>query len=288
MANPPPNFGGNRQFLADPNATGLSTIVGDMAALQLQLINALEGAISPASRNVVDNIAEQVRAVLEASDICQAKELSTYELTPLTRLPAVEWGDRNDIANIRMHNIPPFTGTDSDDTGVILWMSRVLNLAQIHGLTFNAALNLMILGSIGRAADYIEQMKDEGKTLHQIVQLLEVRYGDLCSPEEARVKINNMVRKEDEILPHFVDRLRVMARMSCHLIEDKDVRRQATMMLVENNIRRVLPTSVRDSLDEMVRDRSQMGLPALPAGEIEKQCYNLEKQRLMTMFYLSM
>ena len=60
MAGIPPNFGGKRQFLANPKATELSTVVGDMAALQLQLIDALEGAISPAARNVVDNIAEHV------------------------------------------------------------------------------------------------------------------------------------------------------------------------------------------------------------------------------------
>ena len=57
-----------------PTPKQLSTVVGDMAALQLQLIDALESAISPAARNVVDNIAEHVRAVLAASDLCQARE----------------------------------------------------------------------------------------------------------------------------------------------------------------------------------------------------------------------
>ena len=43
MAGIPPNFGGQRQFLAHPNATRISTIVDDIAAMQLQLIHVLDG-----------------------------------------------------------------------------------------------------------------------------------------------------------------------------------------------------------------------------------------------------
>ena len=53
-AAPPDNMGGNRQFLADPEAPGLSTAVGDMAALQLQLKHALEGVIPAAARGLCD------------------------------------------------------------------------------------------------------------------------------------------------------------------------------------------------------------------------------------------
>ena len=279
MAGIPPNFGGNRQFLADPNATGLSTIVGDMAAMQLQLIHALDEVIPAGARAAVNNIAAHARQALAASNVSQAREQATRELRPLTRLPAVEFGDQINIANIRMHNVPTFTGMDTDALDVVRWISRIITLAVSHRLTFAATANLMVQGSSGGAADYIEQMRDEGKTLNQIVQQLEMRYGDLCTPEEARVKTNNMIRKEDEGLPEFIDRLRLMARMSCRLTDDDDARRQAIDTLVEGNIRRVLPTSVRNALEERVINRSRMGLPAFTAREIEKECLDLERRR---------
>ena len=279
MAGIPPNFGGKRQFLANPKATELSTVVGDMAALQLQLIDALESAISPAARNVVDNIAEHVRAVLAASDLCQAKEQSTCNLKPLTRLPAVEWGDCNDITNIRMHNVPSFAGLDSDTLDVVSWMRRIFFLAESCTLTFAAATNLLVRGSSGEAAAYIGQLRHKGSTLSQIVQQLEIRYSDLCTPVEACVKTNNMVRGEDEDLRDFIDRLRLMARNSFCLIDDAAARIQATDVLVESNIRRVLPTSVRNALEERVINRSLLGLPAFTAREIEKECIDLERRK---------
>jgi len=273
------DWGAGRQFLADPNATGLSTIVGDMAAMQLQLIHALEEVIPDDARAAVNNIAAHARQALAASNVSQAREQATRELRPLTRLPAAQWGINVNIANIRMHNVPSFTGSDTDTLDVVRWISRVITLAQSNTLTFEATVNLMVQGSSGGAADYIEQMRDEGKTLNQIVQQLEMRYGDLCTPEEARVKTNNMIRKEDEGLPEFIDRLRLMARMSCRLTDDDDARRQAIDTLVEGNIRRVLPTSVRNALEERVINRSRMGLPAFTAREIEKECLDLERRR---------
>ena len=279
MANPPPNMGGARQFIADPETTCLSTMVGDMAALNLQLIHALGNAVPDAGRAVVANIAAQTRQILAASEISQAREQATRELRPITRVPAAAWGAGANIANIRMHNVPTFSGSGQDALDVVRWVSRIFTLAEANQLNFPSTINLLIQGSGGGAADYIEQMRDEGKTLSQIVQQLEMRYGDLCTPEEARVKTNNMVRKEDEGLPEFIDRLRSAARMACRMENDDNARRQGIDILVEGNIRRVLPASVRNALEERVINRSRMGLPAFTAREIEKECLDLERRR---------
>ena len=122
-------------------------------------------------------------------------------------------------------------------------------------------------------------MRDEGKTIHQVVQQLEMRYGDLCTPEEARAKCNTMPRKERETLPEFLDRLRSMARMATRYIAVDADRRIAIDQLVEGNIRRVLPTSVRNALEERMINRSRMGLPAFTSREVEKECLDLEKRR---------
>ena len=275
----PDDFGGDRQFLADPEATGLSTIVGDMAALNLQLIHALGDAVPADNRPLVVNIAARTRQLLAASNASQAREQATRELRPITRIPDAPYGDRINVANIRMHNVPTFTGTSDDSLDVVRWLSRILSLAQGNALTYDATINLMIQGSSKGAADYIEQMRDEGRTLSQVIQQLEMRFGDLCSPEEARVKCNSMPRKDNERLPEFIDRLRNMARMACRLEPNEAARREAIDGLVEENICRVLPSSVCNALEERVINRSRMGLPAFTAREVERECLDLERRR---------
>jgi len=276
---PPADFGGDRVFPDDPQAAGVSTSVGDVASLNLQILHLLQDVIPDGAQGRLAAIAAQLRQTVAASDASQARELQTRELQPVTRVPVAAFGATQNIANIRMNNVPAFTGGGADTLDVVRWISRIFVLAQAHTLTFQATINLMIQGSNGGACDYIEQMREEGKTLSQVVQQLEMRYGDLCTPEEARVKTNNMVRKDKEGLPEFIDRLRTMARMACRLERDEGARRTAIDILVEGNIRRVLPTSVRNALEERVINRSRMGLPAFTAREIEKECLDLERRR---------
>ena len=272
--------GADRQFIADPgNATG-ATQMGDLATINLHILHLLNTVVEEgANKALIVQATARTQQILEASKISQARESSTRELRPLTRLPDVQWGDRRNIANIRMHSVPIFTGASSDTLDVVRWISRITNLAEANTLTFESTINLMIQGSSGDAADYIEQLKSEGKNLAQVVQLLEMRFGDLCTPEEARVKTNNMARLQDESLSKFIARIRAMANMACRMEDTDATRREAVELLVEGNIRRVLPTSVRNALGERVITRSSMGLPAFTAREIEKECLDLERRR---------
>jgi hypothetical protein len=280
----PPNFGGDHVFLEDPAMVGLSEMVADMAAMNLQLLHTVEltapaGDAGDLVRARIARMAGRTRTVLEASRATHGRERATRELQPISRVPAAQWGAGVNIANIRMHNVPNFSGTSADTLDVVRWIGRIMILGEANALTFGAAINLMIQASSGGAADYIEQMRAEGKTFLQIVQQLEMRYGDLCSPQEARVKCNNMPRKEGESLPDFIDRLRTMARMACRLAADDAAMRAEIDRLVEGNIRRVLPSSVRNALEERVVNRSRMGLPAFTAREVEKECLDLERRR---------
>jgi hypothetical protein len=232
---PPADYGGDRQFLDDPDQASQAKVVGDLAALNLQLIHILGRVAHNDDQNLIDGIADQTRLLVTASDRSQTREQSTRELQPVTQVPAANWGANNNIANIRMHNVPTYSGNGNDELDVVRWISKVFNLAEAHGLTLNAAINLMIQGSKGGASDYIEQMREENRTLYQVVQQLEMRYGSLCTPEEARVKTNNMPRKDKEGLPEFIDRLRTMAKMACRLEANNARRRDAIDVLVEGN-----------------------------------------------------
>jgi hypothetical protein len=88
-----------------------------------------------------------------------------------------------------------------------------------------------------------------------------------------------MVRKLDEHLSDFIDRLRLQAKMACRQEPTDALRRKAMDVLVEGNIRRVIPSSVRMALEERVMNRSLMGLPALTARDVERECLELEAKR---------
>ena len=280
MADPPAAFGGARVLAGDPDNVGLPTAIGDLSALFLRNLHFQRAAAADdAERAIIDAQADGVRQVLAASNASQARETNIRELQPVTRVPAVQFGAEENVANIRMNNIPVFTGGASDTIDVMSWISRIFNLAESKHLTFPATINLLIQGSSKGAANYIDEMKQEGKTLHQIIQQLEMRYGSQTTVEDARIKCNNMVRKPDEHLSDFIDRLRLMAKMACRQEPTEALRRRALDILVEGNIRRVLPSSVRAALEERIMNRSLMGLPALSARDIEKECLELELKR---------
>lgn len=287
MANipvPPNHRGGGRNLVGedDVNNVGIAVAAGDTNALMLQLIHALEagGIVTAGMQGVVNNVAAGAQRALDAADAAAKREQSSRVLRPLTRLPAVQWGNNTNVAAIRLTNQYTFSGESGEPTEVNRWLSKILSLASSHTLTFAATVTLMHLASTGSAADFLERMRDEGKLLSEVVQQLEMRYGDLCSAEEARVKCNTMPRKERELLAAFLDRLRLMAKMACRLDADEAIMRKNVDVLVESNIRRVLPSSVRIALEERMVNRMRMGLPAFSVSEVEKECIELEKRRL--------
>ena len=280
MAGIPPAFGGERVFANDPENIGIPTGLGDLTALLLQNLHVQRAnAADAAAAAVIDAQAARLRVILAASDASKVREGNVRELQPVTRVPVVAYGNEENVANIRMNNIPVFTGGSSDTIDVMSWISRIFNLAESKQLSFAATINLLIQGSSKGAANYIDEMKQENKSLNQIVQQLEMRYGSLTTVEDAKIKCNNMVRKPDEHLSDFIDRLRLMAKMACRQEPTEDLRRRAMDILVEGNIRRVLPSSVRMALEERVMNRSLMGLPALSARDVERECLELEAKR---------
>ncbi len=88
----------------------------------------------------------------------------------------------------------------------VCWLDRVFNTATSHQRTRESTINLMIMASTGTAADYIRQMRDERRTPLEVVQALELRYGDLCLPEEAISRCGTMPRKDKFVAPPLIIR----------------------------------------------------------------------------------
>jgi len=274
----PPNMGGGRQFIADPQNAGIPNVSVDNSALILRMLHLFRAQIPAGSEAEAALLAEAARTALAAGEASSAREQATRELRPMTRVP-IAFGAQNAIANIRMNNITTFTGLSEDPQEVTRWSTRVISLGVGNQLTEAAMINLFVQGSSGSAADFIEQKRDEGMNLPQIVQQVEMRYGDLCTPEEAKVKCNNMPRKYKENLSEFIARLRWMIRMACRMENVDAVRLANTEILAEGNIRRVLPTSVRHQLEERSLARAAAGLGPWTSSELEKVCIDLERRR---------
>ena len=254
----------NRAFAAapDPQAATVPGQVGDLGAINLQILRILRMAQinDPQAVADIDNLADYIRPIVAASDATRDRERISTELQPLTVVPA-NWGNVDRIANIRLYNVPNFSGTSTDTIDIVSWLDRVFSLGTSNQLTERAVVNLMIMTATRTPADYIRQMRDEHKTPHQIVQALELNYGDLCLPEEAMSRCNNLQKKEKEKLADFIDCLRKMAKMAYRNVPAEDRRLELTDSLIKSNIRRALPLSLTKSLDDRMRIHLSMGKP---------------------------
>lgn len=277
MAAIPDNFGGNRAFLDDPLQAGSASVIGDMAALNLQLLHLTRAQVGPAE---ADRMAANLRNVLAAAEAQKAREFATRELQPMSTIPgAGGYGATNNLAGIRIQQIPTFAGSSTDRDEVFSWLRKTLRMAEAHTLTNAATINLLIHASTGAASDYIDQMREEGKGIGDIIRNLELRYGGLCIPQEALIKANTLPREPGENLSDFLHRLRNLAKMAKRNIVDGAERLQAINDIVEANLRRVLPKGIRKELDERVLARMRMGHPPFSTQDLERECVELEQRR---------
>ena len=276
MAGIPDDFAGGRVFLNDPNQAGSAAALGDLAAITLQLLHLNGAGLADGERN---RIAGHLRNTINAANAFKARENATRELQPMNRIPDDDYGLVNNLAGIRLNQIPQFDGKSPDPKEVVRWISRIDRTAEAHDLTRAAMINLMVHASTGSASDFIEQMREQGRNIGDIIRNLELRYGGLVTPDEALTKVNTMPRAEGQSLSSFLDDLRYIARMAKRGIANVAERNTAIDQLVENNIRRVLPKSVLRSLEERLLARQRMGLPNLTTIEFEKECVELEQRR---------
>ena len=280
MAGIPANFAGDRNLLNDPNVAGTATALGDLAALNLRTLHFLEPVLTNAGVPAADRtaLADGLRNALAAANAFQTRESSTRELRPMSRIPR-DWGGEDNLAQVRLNQMAQFDGEPKEAREIVRWLNRMVTASAAHDLNEQATINLLIHCSKGSASDLIDRLQNEGKGYLEIARNLELRYGELCPAEEAVVRANTLPRYHGEQLATFLDRLRYIAEMAKRNVADAAQRQAAINVLVENNIRRVLPSSVRDALEERILARTRMGQPPFTLMELEKECIELERKR---------
>jgi len=279
MAGIPGAYGGDRVLLADPVTAGTAVAVGDVAAIAQQLLHVLQPIMVPAGLDAerirLNDALNNARLALDQQ---RDRELSTRALMPMSRQRAA-WGATDNLANVRLNQLPQFDGESRDEREVTRWLNRMINASESHTLNEAATINLLIHCSKGPASDLVDRMRAEGKNYLDIARALELRFGNLCTSDEAVVKCNTMPRYHGEDLTTFLDRLRHVAEMAKRSVADPATRLAAVDTLVESNIRRVLPNSVREALEERILARTRMGQPPFTLAEIEKETLELERKR---------
>jgi hypothetical protein len=280
MAGIPAGFAGDRNLLADPQTANTAAALGDIAAVNLQVLHHLQATLTAAGVNAaeVDRLRVGLSNAMQAANTFAARESSTRELRPMCQIPNA-WGAVGNLANVRLNQLPQFEGDSKDTREIVRWLNRMVAAAEAHNLTEQATKTLMVHLSKGSCSDLIHRLAGEGKTFVQIARCLELRYGDLCSSEEAVVKVNTMPRFSGESFATFLDRMRHIAEMAKRDMEEGAAKQAAIESLIEANIRRVLPTSVKDALEERLTTRRKMGQPQLSLMEIEKEVIELERRR---------
>ena len=279
----PANFAGGYGFIDDGAAAHAVDATADSHALILRMLHLLsiggETVIPVAAQAQFDEIAEAARQGLAAAQASKAREVNTRQLRSITSVPDAAYGVNANVGAVRLNTSLIFDASTSDTAKVFDWLTRILDLAQLNTLTFEATKSLLIQASGGSVTGFIRRLRDEGRSLHQIVQQLEMRFGGLCSPEEARARCTVMPRKEGEELTKFLDRLGIMAQMASSHLPTAAERSRNKDSIIENNIRRVLPISVRNILEERIVARLRTGLPAFTVPELEQECLELERRR---------
>jgi len=251
----PDGFGGGRELLADPDTAGTAAAVGDAVALQQQLLHVMQPILAAAGLDAERiRLNDHLNNVRLAADRQRDREQSTRALMPMSRQRA-GWGATDNLANVRLNQLPQFDGESKDQREITRWLNRMINASESHTLNEAATINLLIHCSKGAASDLVDRMRAEGKNYLDIARALELRFGSLCTVDEAVVKCNTMPRYPGEDLTVFLDRLRHMAEMAKRSIADPGTRLAAVDTLVESNIRRVLPNSVREALEERILAR---------------------------------
>ena len=277
----PPEYGGERTFAADPAKADALTTIGDSTVAQLRLIYTLEqaGLIPDPHKPALHSVRDTLLQTLRNADGVKTRERDTRVQRPLTKVPTEDYGGEDDLTRVRIQNLPQFDGESKDPAEVSRWLGKILGIAQGYKLKLKVVVQLIAQASTGKACDYIDQLKAEGKCLREVIELLEMTYGCLVPKEEARVKCGLMRREDGESLSSFLHRLRHMARIACRYEDDDTKRCQAIDELVEANVRRILPPSVKTALEERILARKRIGLADFTSREIERECLELEKAR---------
>ena len=271
---------GGRRLIENPELAGHVALERDFAIMFRELCHVMtlpDG--DPRKGAMVAMIGAQADTALEAADNLERTATKVRAPRSMTRVPAVPWGAMDNLERVRSQHIQKFTGDEGGSDEVYSWLQNCMTTAASYRLTFEAAILLLLQTSTGSAHAYITDMIDVGKSLHEIVQCLEIRNGELCSPDEARIRLQAYQPPAGQSVKKTVDYLRKMARQAVINEENPVVRNAQKEILIRDNLLRTLPFSIKQTFEERLRQSQLLGGAPLTVSDIETDLMVLEKAR---------
>ena len=196
---------------------------------------------------------------------------------PFTLIPAADWGPTDHLSHVNLKHIDKFSGDTGNTEEVYEWLEKCALTAKDSGLTFEAGKKLLIRASKGSARYYIYDLRRQGNDLCQIVLALEKRYGGLCSPEEAKIKLLSCQPEHGAPPREFTDKLYHYARMVTRNVEDNAEWNAQIETLVRDNLFRGIPPPIRSTIIEKIRINDLLGGAPLTVGDIINEWVKIDR-----------
>ena len=251
----PPAHGGDRIFIEDPAKATNADAVGDLAAqLQaaLHIVSNLAG-ITPAEVAVLGAIRERTNVTRDAAETLARRDRNQRNPAPLSDVPRDGGYGALPLGNSKFNHVTKFDGNSDDVNAVYVWLSSCIAVARAGTLSAEATLSMLLMTASGSAFMYLEDCRRKGMTLYQIAQAVEMRYGELCTPEEAKSRIHSYQRGHGASITKVSEDLKHLARLACR-DDEAAVRNERMDELVRHNLLRVLPSHIGTTFtDELSR-----------------------------------
>jgi len=275
MAAIPPNHGGDRAFIANPQGATNADAIGDLAAtmqLLMHIVEAIPGANAP----LVTAGRERVNTARAAVEAIAQRDVGQREPPPLTDLPAV---GANPLGNTRFQHIPKFETRKNEKPPpgeVFAWLSACAVTARTAGLNQDGFFSLLLSTCTGSAFNYVEHCRQAGLTILETVRNLESRYGDLLNPADAGAELTVYQRPSGSPASAVLDDLRRLAKFQLRL-HPEEGRQERIEELVRLHLLRVLPIDVTAVLNEDIRQANATGAKVPSNDFLATRAERLEK-----------
>ena len=279
MAAFPHGPAGVAYVFANPATAGHADVARDNSEINRRtLFLALHDPADAAGRAALgailqDNLAtvnESIQAIAERENLVTAPR-------PLTEIPPAG-GAAHNLNNVRSQHITKFSGTSGKPEDLYSWLGHVMQCAQGHDLDHPCIILLLFQTSQGAPNMYIQGLRSNGSTLLEIVQALEIRYGELCTPLNALRKLQTCVPDPGAPTHAFLDKLRKFASIVNRDIADAETRNNQIDQMVRDNVLRGLPIRLRTKYEDMLMQQRSAGKPAPTVRQMETEIMMIESK----------
>ena len=201
------------------------------------------------------------------------------------RVPVVEctesgYGNVDDIKNVKLSNLPTFTGTNKPDENPKAWIQKLINTAETHKLTARATIDLLCQKADSNAWSEISRWRKQNLTLPQIVNEFESRFLPYrITPALAKQKVSILQRMPKESLDQYASRLSDLVEIAV-ANSPSDVRNEQREQLLIHNFERVLSTDISRQLSEKKKQRRLYGDRPFTFLEMKAEANMLEIEEI--------